>query len=429
MKRSPNRLERGSTAVLLAFGMIAVLGFAALAIDGGMLYVHKRFAQNAADAASLAGALAITQGYSGSQLQQIVLVRARENGFDADDPETSVVVNWPPQAPSPYAGNPNYVQVFVTGRVNSAFAHFVYSGALQVTAEAIAHARQGEDFAPGYAIFAKNPDECQTLEFDGNPDLVLSGGGSIYSNSICDCASGGAGVMDGNGNVNVLEGGKIKLGGCWVQDGSSGTVNPIPVTGLAQQGLPKAPLPDCTGLEDFGDVVVKDTDTITPGLYESIKFSANADATMAPGLYCIYGAGAGGLALPTLGSARVTGDGVMLYFMENAGGMQTSANSEVYLTASEDLTDYAGNQWAGMLIYVHPNNHEDIILTGTANSSYIGSVYAPGSYCEAQGTSGSIALQTQLICDTVRFTGTGDIDVSYDMEKLYHLPDAVELAK
>jgi hypothetical protein len=180
-------------------------------------------------------------------------------------------------------------------------------------------------------------------------------------------------------------------------------------------------------LEDFGNVVVKDTQSISPGLYESIKFSANAVGTMEPGLYCIYGTGAGGLAFPTLGTAKVTGDGVMLYFMETAGGMTTSANSEIHLTAPDSLIDASGNEWAGMLIYIHPNNHEDVILTGTSNSSYIGSVYAPGAYCEAQGTSGSVALQTQLICDTVRFTGTGDIDISYDIEKLYHLPDAVEL--
>jgi hypothetical protein len=199
------------------------------------------------------------------------------------------------------------------------------------------------------------------------------------------------------------------------------------MTGFPQQGLPGVPEPDCTGLEDFGDVVVKNTEIIGPGFYESIKFSANADATMLPGLYCIYGTGPGGLALPTLGSAKVTGDGVMLYFMEDAGGMTTSANSEIYLTAPDSLTDYSGNQWAGMLIYAHPDNHEDIILTGTSNSSYVGSVYAPGAYCEAQGTSGSVALQTQLICDTVGFSGTGDIDISYIMEQNYHLPDAVEL--
>lgn len=428
MNSSPNKLEAGSSILLMAFGVVVLLGFAALAIDGGMLYVQKRSAQNAADAASLTGALAITQGFSGAQLNYIVQEKARENGFDHNDPSTEVVVNWPPQAPSPYVGNPNYIQVVVTSTVNSAFAHFVYSGPLQVSAEAVAHARLGEDFAPGYAIFAKNLDECQTLEFDGNPNLVLTGGGSIYANSKCDCASGGAGVMNGDGNVNVMEGGAIKLGGCWVKDGASGTVNPIPLTGLPQQALPQAPIPNCTGLEDFGDVVVKDFETITPGMYESINFSANADATMDPGLYCIYGSGAGGLAFPTLGTARVTGNGVLLYFMENAGGMTTSANSEVHLSASDDLTDNAGNQWAGMLIYIHPNNHENVVLTGTSNSSYIGSVYAPGSYCEAQGTSGSVALQTQLICDTIRLTGTGDIDISYDMEKLYHLPDAVELS-
>lgn len=190
----------------MAFAVVVLLGIAALAIDGGMLYLQRRMAQNAADAASLAGALAIAQGYGSDQIKYIASERAKENGFDASGPDTSVVVNWPPVFPSPYAGNSNYIQVSITGTVASAFAHFVYSGPLAVTVEAVAHARQGEDFAPGFAIFAANLDECQTLEFSGNPDLVLSGGGSIYSNSECDCGSGGAGVMNGDGNIHVNEG-------------------------------------------------------------------------------------------------------------------------------------------------------------------------------------------------------------------------------
>ena len=47
--------EKGQSVVLLAAAFIAMLGFAALAIDGGMVYADRRFAQNAADTAALAG--------------------------------------------------------------------------------------------------------------------------------------------------------------------------------------------------------------------------------------------------------------------------------------------------------------------------------------------------------------------------------------
>ena len=51
--------ERGAVTVLVAVSMLAVLGFCALAIDMGMLYVAHNDAQRAADAEALAGASAL----------------------------------------------------------------------------------------------------------------------------------------------------------------------------------------------------------------------------------------------------------------------------------------------------------------------------------------------------------------------------------
>ncbi len=49
-----NRRERGATIILVALGMVALLGFAALAIDVGVLYTARAQCQNAADAGALA---------------------------------------------------------------------------------------------------------------------------------------------------------------------------------------------------------------------------------------------------------------------------------------------------------------------------------------------------------------------------------------
>ena len=48
--------EQGQAIVIMAFALIALLAFAALAIDGGNAYVERRRSQNGADAAALAGA-------------------------------------------------------------------------------------------------------------------------------------------------------------------------------------------------------------------------------------------------------------------------------------------------------------------------------------------------------------------------------------
>ena len=49
--------DRGQALVIVAFGLAALIGMAALAIDGGNVYSDRRHAQNAADTAALAAGL------------------------------------------------------------------------------------------------------------------------------------------------------------------------------------------------------------------------------------------------------------------------------------------------------------------------------------------------------------------------------------
>jgi Flp pilus assembly protein TadG len=61
-----SREERGSVVTIVAFGIVALVGLLALAIDLGQLYVVKNELQNVADAAALAGAKQLLQAKSGS---------------------------------------------------------------------------------------------------------------------------------------------------------------------------------------------------------------------------------------------------------------------------------------------------------------------------------------------------------------------------
>ena len=47
--------ERGQAIVVIAVSLVVLLGFAALAIDGGMVYADRREIKNVADAAALSG--------------------------------------------------------------------------------------------------------------------------------------------------------------------------------------------------------------------------------------------------------------------------------------------------------------------------------------------------------------------------------------
>ncbi|HEX9332631.1 MAG TPA: pilus assembly protein TadG-related protein, partial [Anaerolineales bacterium] len=54
----PKFQERGQALILIAFAAVGLVGFAALAIDGSRVFSDRRHAQNAADTAVLAAALA-----------------------------------------------------------------------------------------------------------------------------------------------------------------------------------------------------------------------------------------------------------------------------------------------------------------------------------------------------------------------------------
>ncbi len=433
--------EQGQITVLFLFAVVALLGFAALSIDGGRLYFQRRAAQSAADDAAMTGALAIANEYNSSEVETIILNRTKNNGFDNTEDGVTVEVNWPPIAPNPYAGNMNYVQVFITSYIPTYFAQFVFKGDLKVTVEAVARVYPPGSIVPGYTIYGTNESACQTVWFHGNPLVEVSGGGSIGSNSDagCDCMVdpltgaplGGSMTKEGNIGVDVVDGGTITAVGCWGNYGSSGSINPEPISASQQIDIDriksKVPIPDCSGQPDHGRMSFNGPGTMTPGYYQSLKFNSGADVTLAPGLYCIYGPDTWSVEMQ--GGAGIVGHGVTFYMMTTTGGWKINGGAYVELTAPANLVDPSGTDWAGMLIYAHPDNTNEISLSGSSTSYYEGSVYALGSHCSLLGTTGGVALNTNVICDTVELGGDGDLNIFYDESKNYQIPAALDLSK
>ncbi|HSR46810.1 MAG TPA: pilus assembly protein TadG-related protein [Anaerolineales bacterium] len=437
--------QRGQVLVLVALVLVLLMGFAGLALDGGNIYTDRRSAQAAADTAALSGALAVVQGYGSYQVGEIARYRAGENGY-IDSSTMTVEVYWPPISPHPYAGDPAYVQVLITHQLETIFAHFFYDGPFIHTVEAVAHARVNEDLLPGYAIYADNPMACPGVEFDGTPGTIVRGGGSILSNSTrsCTCgASGAAGVTRGTGSVQVVD----PLGragifsvGCWKQMGSTFISVPPPQGNAGQEAVDAPPLPDCSGLPDHrseGDKVFNGAATIAPGRYDSLWVTGHGALTMQPGIYCLSGrlqSVSPHLAFQIDAQGMVNGTDVMIYLESGGGGLRSAGSSTSTLLAGDpsgagvaELVDASGEDWRGMLLYVHPNNTNVVHLSGGSDSTYTGTIYAPGSHCTVQGNGAALALNTQMICDTVRITGTGDIDVNYDPARNYHQKNGVEL--
>src|SRR5919109_1046405 len=113
MQKSFSTTHRGQALILIALAAIGLFGIAGLAIDGSAKFSDRRHAQNAADAAALAAALARVRGTSETEWKYAAKQRAESNGYDGNFVTNTVKVYACNEADSdcgPYAGDSNYVR-------------------------------------------------------------------------------------------------------------------------------------------------------------------------------------------------------------------------------------------------------------------------------------------------------------------------------
>jgi Flp pilus assembly protein TadG len=80
--------ESGQSIVIIAFAMVAIIGMAALVLDGGYAYLERRRVQNAADAAALAGARGLMKPESETTIRLMIDEYAVRNGITS--PSTNI---------------------------------------------------------------------------------------------------------------------------------------------------------------------------------------------------------------------------------------------------------------------------------------------------------------------------------------------------
>jgi len=424
----PGRRLGGQSLVIFALLLVALAGIAGLALDGGNILMIRRQGQNAADQASLAGAFIMSRFNLGEQpihelcsmANAALTTKAREQagdyGYQNDTHDDWVTVSCPPTQGT-YTGQPAYVEVSVRAQIPTALIHLVYDGSAEFTVRAVARGLPLRNIAQGYAIFGTDPSECDTIWFHGNADTLVVDG-NIFSNSTADsfpsCVSGRS---SGTGDVTLSPGRNFELAGAYRSTGSGTLVGGV-LENQPQQVLPTVPTPVCGGLPDYGIYKLNagKTASIPPGRYRSITSMAGANLTLEAGLYCIYGS-TGFQA----NGGTITGDGVTLYLTD--GPVEIQGNPLV------DLNAPTSGDWAGMFIYMAPSNTDNIILTGTSDTLYTGTIYAPSSPISASGDSGSVGFHTQLIGRTVDIGGNAAVSVQYDRDDNFLLRPVVELVE
>lgn len=432
--------EQGQTIVIFALSLVFILGFVALALDGGMLLSDRRHAQNAADASALAGAtaaaiymknndLSSSSFYCGASYvlpviqtaQDAAISRAGSNDYQldgdiSDNHGVSIICGVEDQGYRVL----KYLDVVVeiTRDTPSNFAHLIYPGELKNEVRAISRVYPPGPIGYGYAIISLNDQNCS-----GNQNGIIMGG------SMSGFVTGSEGIFSngcikGDGSsfsFTVDEGGIV---GYAVE--SSGTMtnfNPPPKFSPNKIGLFAlyVPAPDCSGLKNKTAPFTGDK-TISPGNYAQIK-RTGGNLIMQPGLYCITGK----KGIELLGGS-ISGEGVTIYLQ--TGGMNVGGNmSNIYLAAPKEDPDPAP-AIPGMLVFLAEGNGNTIILNGNSQSTYVGTIYALDGNVKingSSGTGGDVIFNTQIVANNVQIDGDATLKFPFNAEEQSEKPPYLEL--
>ncbi len=431
--------ENGQILILLALGMVALLGFTALAIDGGMYFSDRRYSQNTADAAAFAGAHAAALALENANIfhtnmacgstavlnaknaaLDAAIARAASNGFSIErnlNNQHGVEIGCSGKNVGGYLDKYIDVQVMISSTIETSFAHLFFDGELKNTVDAIVRVRPRSNLAMGYAI-ASLGNVCANNQggvvVSGSPEVTISGGG-IFSTSCMEFAGNKLRVYVSPPELGVNYITELKF--VPKTSGDDTRIQPPPVK--ATRTLPNMtpPTPNCSSLTNRGSH--SGSGTLLPGRYSSIRISSSNHAlTLSPGLYCINNdlSASGG---------SLTGRGVTIFM--SGGNFSVSGNVSVTLSAPTENDPPA---MRGMLIYMPPTNSGVISMYGSSGSSYQGTVYAPRARIMAGGSSTiNPTYRTQLLGSYVELQGNTNIAMHFSPEENYQLPAFMDLNK
>ena len=462
------RSEKGQALVLIALAAVGLFGFAALSIDGGMVFSDRRHAQNAADTAALAAALARVRAPSNPDGAAVTagLARATSNGYDNDTnstvevhicDETGIVCEGMPAGADPS----DYIQVKIISIVNTTFARIVGRQTVTNIVTAVAKAVVGgpSPVFDGSALVALSKTDPDAVGAGGNVNLDINNSG-VFSNSSDDCS------MAGNGNINVSVDTAYNIVGGYCESGSV-NFNGGPIQSTTQIAYPPeldipTPSISCSGNGHITPDATPNHYTIHPGDYSSLTLNNGTYTFVGNGKFCFHGdvkinGNTHVIAnhvdiLVTAGSFDINGNSTfncdyMLVYITGGSGIHFNGNgsntcTNVTFYAEKGSVTWNGNvantftattagphaeDYSNLLIYMPYGNTADLKINGNAGNTLTGSIIAVSSNVTISGNSGTTGFNSNITGYTITLAGNSNTTINYHPEDQFTVLDPSSL--
>jgi hypothetical protein len=427
--KTRNPREQGQVIILMVAGIISLLGFTALAIDGARIYSERRHAQGTADTAAFTAAAYIGQytvpyiqsnWMSGAQIEsdakEAALSRIRSNGYTdpvydpfGSDDRLDISIE-----PITNGMSTKYlVKVFFISEVEPVFAQLITDQELlvNVTSHVIVVPRTNIGF--GQALVSLSETECNALQFTGGSTVDIDGTG-IFANSDCPNSINLTGGTAVDIEEDVITPGDIDI------DGGASLTSGGTDTDADQESFYDLQPPDCTGMLD-GQKIVGSTTVYKPGVFSKKISISKGDHFFQPGLYCLES----GL---NITGGNITAHGVTFYIED---GNANANNAVMDFTApSGALLDSSDYNWSGMLFYIEGDK---IDLQPATDSYFEGTIYAPSDKidptCKLTGNGDTYGYNLQLVCNTITLAGGAGLVIVFDNTNAHATPVIADLVE
>lgn len=403
--------RRGTVVVMVAVSLVALMGFVAIAIDGGVLLDQRRQAQAACDSAALAAAADLFGNvfrHGGNDLtgsaKEAAEATALDNGYTPNE-DCFVTVNIPPEQ-GKFVGQPGYVEVIIHYYQDRYFSKIFGTGKLLVTARAVARGQRG---GIHNAIITLNPNRRGSLSSGGNGNWVVSGS-PVHVNS----ADYQAMRSNGGGSLEATKGFHVAGVPGWSTPGGGQFVGPI-YSGAQQIPDPLAdlPVPDPLAMEVRSkrtmQITSSKTVTLKPGVYiGGISIAGQGNVVLEPGVYYMQGGG-----FSWGGQGSVTGSEVMIYNAPTSNSHTFNLSGQ----GSASLTPPTSGPYQGILFFQDRTSTTPVNVTGNGGLTLSGTFYAAKALMSIAGNGESDVIGAQYISYDLELGGNGNGTVSWSPDQ------------